>query len=288
MKEKITLIGLVTGLVVLVGTILFYWPFFKEKTQQHTQASGPQEEKYAFAPPSMDDVPEGPYGEAVKYGYKLLSETNTALPDYVGNELSCISCHAGAGLEKHQSPFVGVTAVYPQYREREGKIMTIEDRINGCMIRSMNGKKLPYDSEEMKAMVAYLHYISEGIPVGAKGIPWRGQNTMENVPKPHTDNGKKLYNQSCMSCHAVDGSGTGPNTGPALWGDKSFNEGAGLARISKLAGFIQRNMPIGQENTLTDQEAADLAAYILSHDRPEFKGKDKDWPKGNKPDDVPY
>lgn len=153
------------------------------------------------------------------------------------------------------------------------------------MVRSMNGEVFAEDDEDLDAMVAYLNYISEGIPQGAE-MPWRHQNSMENVPVPDVDNGEKLYQASCVACHAADGGGTGSNSGPAVWGEGSFNDGAGLARMTKMAGYLQNNMPKGAENTLSDQEASDLAAFILSQDRPEWEGHEQDWPKGNRPPDA--
>lgn len=261
------------------------------ENQEFMEQNEPKEEAATkadwlnYQPPSLDDVPEGPLGEAILYGYNLINESHIYLDEYVGNQLSCSSCHAQAGLDQHSSSFVGVAAVYPQYRPREGIVFTLEDRINGCMLRSMNGKEIPHDSPEMRAMVAYLTYISQGIPIGAD-IPWRELNNMDDVPIPNIDHGRELYAQSCASCHAIDGSGTGANTGPALWGDNSFNDGAGLTRMSKMTAYIKRNMPIGQEGTLTDQEAADLAAYILSNDRPLWPRKDEDFPYGGRPTDF--
>ena len=130
------------------------------------------------------------------------------------------------------------------------------------------------NSDELEAMVAYFAYISEGVPIGAKR-EWAGTSDMKNVPIPNVADGEELYAQSCIACHAADGAGTGANTGPALWGDNSFNDGAGMARMSKMAGYIQNNMPIGAAGTLTDQEAADLAAFILSQDRPEWANHEK-------------
>ncbi|MCM3744265.1 c-type cytochrome [Sporosarcina luteola] len=248
----------------------------------------------AYNPPSIDDVPEGPMGDAILRGRELINDTSNAIREKASsvedgenlvNQLSCTSCHAGDGLDQDTSSLVGVAAVYPQYNERADKVLTLEDRINGCMVRSMNGQPFEEDDEDLNAMVAYLTYISEGIPMGAE-LKWLGKNDMKDVPIPDVENGERVFQQSCVACHASDGSGTGPNTGPALWGDGSFNDGAGMARMSKNAGFIKNNMPLGQPNSLTDQEAADLAAFILSQDRPEWKGHDKDWPKGNRPTDV--
>ncbi|WP_313894477.1 c-type cytochrome [Psychrobacillus sp.] len=282
-------IGIAAGLLfigTIIGSVLLTEKMNVEKPEQQvavsSQSSGTQ---IAYNPPSLDDVPEGPMGEAITYGYNLVNETYSVADPYVGNKLSCTSCHAGAGLDEDSSSFVGVTAVYPQYIARSGKIVTIEDRINGCMVRSMNGEKLELGSDEMKAMVAYFTYISEGIPVGAD-LPWRMKNSMDDVPTPSVADGEELYSKSCIACHAGDGSGTDPNTGPALWGDNSFNDGAGLARVSKMAGYIQQNMPAGAGGTLSDQDAADLAAFILMQDRPEWKNHDKDWPNGGKPNDT--
>ncbi|RKD25840.1 hypothetical protein BEP19_02590 [Ammoniphilus oxalaticus] len=237
-------------------------------------------------PPLMADLdPNDPMTAVIQYGEEVFNETNTVLPEKVGNELSCMSCHADGGLSLSSS-MVGVTTQYPQYIPRAGHAVTLEDRINGCMVRSMNGEKLEADSDEMRAMISYLTYISEGIEVGAD-LPWRMLNTMDEIPEPSIERGESLYSEkSCIACHAVDGSGTGANSGPALWGDNSFNDGAGLGRLTKMAGYIKNNMPIGASEPLTDQEAADLAAYLLSHDRPIWKGHDTDWPNGGRPTDI--
>lgn len=264
--------------------------------QQTEQGSEQNASTIAHNPPSLDDVPEGPLGDAILRGYELTNNTSEVLRaeaasvedgERIVNGLSCTSCHAGAGLDELSSSMVGVSAVYPMYIPRSGKVVTLEDRINGCMVRSMNGEKFPEGSEDLNAMVAYLTYISEGIPVEMNAdLPWRHKNNMDDVPTPNVDDGEALYQKSCIACHAGDGSGTGSNAGPALWGDDSFNDGAGIARMTKMAGYIQQNMPVGAENTLTDQEASDLAAFLLSQDRPEWPNHDKDWPNMDSPTDI--
>src|SRR5690625_4822672 len=229
-------------------------------------------------PPSIEDLdPDDPATEAIQYGEEIFNETNTVTPEHVGNELSCQSCHADGGLASTSS-MVGVAADYPQYRPREGVVFTLEDRINGCMVRSMNGEMFDNDSEEMRSLMAYLTYISEGVEIG-QDRPWVVVNSMDEVPEPDVDSGKELYvEKNCMSCHGDEGQGTGANSGPALWGDDSFNDGAGMGRLTKAAGYIQNNMPVGEEGTLSDQEATNLAAYMLMQDRPEWKGPDHDFP----------
>lgn len=210
--------------------------------------------------------PNDPKTKSIQCGRELFNETHSILPEHVGNNLSCISCHGEGGMGP-DSPMVGVTALYP--KEHHGKWTTIEDRINGCFIRSMNGKEIDEDGKEMKAMVAYLEFISKDVK-SEDDITWRMVNNKDSVPEPDVVAGAELYNnKSCITCHAADGSGTGERTGPALWGDGSFNEAAGLNRLNKATAFIQNNMPKNDPGTLTDQEAADLAAFILLQDRPE-------------------
>ncbi len=64
----------------------------------------------------------------------------------------------------------GAWGQFPQYRAREGSVVAIETRINGCMERSMNGRALPLASREMIAFAAYIRWLSTGIPAGAKPL----------------------------------------------------------------------------------------------------------------------
>lgn len=234
---------------------------------------------------SLDDLdPNDPMTPYVKYGEEIFNETSTVLPERVGNELSCASCHADGGVSNTIS-MVGVTTNYPTFRPRENVIYTIEDRVNGCMRRSMNGEPLDYEGEEMRAITSYLTHISEGIE--EEETTWLGLDAMEEIPEPDAVNGEELFEKkNCLSCHATDGSGKGMTSGPALWGEGSFNDGAGLNRLSDMAGFIKGYMPRYDPGSLTDQEAADLAAFLLSQERPVWKGHDTDWEDGGRPTDI--
>lgn len=280
-------IAIIIGFI-LVGAMILGWKI-TEKMDETTSTPVVQnnmgDKKVEFEVPSMDKVPDGPLGESIKYGEKLMNETDTALDDYVGNGLSCASCHANGGTVQTASPFVGIAANYPDYRPREAQVFTLADRVNGCMVRSMNGKELAYDSKEMQSMVAYIDYLSTGYTIG-EDLPWTAGKSAKQFPEPNVDDGEKIYTSSCIACHAKDGGGTGPTTGPAVWGKDSFNDGAGMARLTKMANYVQKNMPKGQGGTLSDQDAINVSAYILTHDRPEWKGHKTDWPKGGRPGDI--
>lgn len=247
------------------------------------------EEEASATPDELPDLenldPDDPMTSYIKFGEEIFTETSTVLPEKTGNELSCASCHANGEVSNTIS-MVGVTTNYPAFRPRENTIFTIEDRVNGCMKRSMNGEELAFESEEMRSITAYLKHLSEGT-TESEADEWLGNEAMEEVPEPDIHRGEELYvEKSCMSCHATDGSGKGMTSGPALWGEGSFNDGAGMNRLSDAAGFIKSNMPKFDPGSLTDQEAADLAAYILSHERPVWGGHDQDWEDAERPPDI--
>ncbi len=65
-----------------------------------------------------------------------------------GNDLACQSCHLNAGLQPFAAPFVSTFATFPMLVDDQ--VLTLKERINGCMTRSMNGKPLPDDGREMR------------------------------------------------------------------------------------------------------------------------------------------
>jgi len=191
--------------------------------------------------------------------------------------------------------WVGVAARYPQKRARSGKLDQLSDRINDCFERSLNGSPLDTSGRDMHDIVAYLTWISTDAPAGGKV---RGQGIDSLVPLvSDTASGAALYVAKCALCHGPDGAGTpgvplfggsAHTIAPPLWGPKSFNIGAGMARIRVAAAFIAKQMPVASPGTLTPQEAFDVAGYIVSKPRPDFARKAKDWPAGGTPPDVAY
>lgn len=236
-------------------------------------------------------IPQGPEGDGIRRGLQLVSRTEQELPGHVGNGLRCASCHLGAGRVQYAGPWVGITGVFPEYRARSGRVNTLEERINDCFERSLNGKPLPTDSAELRAIVAYMSWLSQGVPEG-QSVEGRGFKRIDPPPTPDRERGARLYEARCAECHASEGRGMKNPDGsylvPALGGEKSFNIGAGMARLDTAAAFIRWNMPLGRGGTLTDQEAYDIADYFIHLPRPDFARKNEDWPKGDKPRDARY
>lgn len=229
-----------------------------------------------FIVPPESSIPPGELGVAIKQGKKLIDQTQSLLPKNVGNGLNCSSCHLSAGTVPKTAPFVGLWGVFPEYNSRDGKVVTLSQRINDCFERSMNGRPLSYTSDEMISMLAYMQWLSTGVPTG-QSVKGRGFQEINQKLTPDRSKGQALYAQKCASCHGAEGAGlklpTGSYVFPPLWGDESFNVAAGMARTFTAAAFIQSKMPVGQDNSLTEQEAIDIADFFVHQPRPAFKPK---------------
>ena len=228
-------------------------------------------------------IPDGPLGASIRRGRAIMLATRDSLPGHVGNALRCTSCHLDEGRRAGGIPWIGVYARFPQYRSRGGRVIGLEERVNGCLQRSMNGTALPVDSREMRDMIAYMAYLSRGVPVGAD-TPGQGVPALAPLV-PDTAAGRAVFAARCTPCHGPDGQGT--VTAPPLWGPRSYNIGAGMARLRTAAAFIHANMPNGSAD-LTPQQSYDVAAYVNGHARPDLAGKENDWPNGDAPPDAAY
>lgn len=243
-----------------------------------------------WSAPNDSELPDGKLGDEIKYGRELIAHT----AEYFGpngsvkhltNGLNCQNCHLDAGTKPWGNNYGSVASTYPKLRGRSGKVESVFKRISDCFERSLNGTAPDSNSREMKAMKAYMLWLGKDVPKGQKA-KGSGIFNLAFLDRPiNPENGKKVYEAKCQSCHQADGQGL-PNAEktaymyPPLWGDLSYNHGAGLYRMSRFAGYVKANMPLGASYSnpmLSDEESWDVAGYVNTQRRP---GKDlsKDWP----------
>jgi thiosulfate dehydrogenase len=296
-----------TTLRAALGVLAMAWPVVWP-AMRAASAQGTPSTQQIWTVPEVGALPNNAYGRLVRRGRDLITATYTHIgPEvadrakrFAGNNLACGNCHLQAGTKKFGIPLFGLLGEFPRYSARSGAQMTIEDRLNSCMTRSMNGRAIPVGAPEMQAMVAYVKFLSTGVPPGQL-LPGMGTGKMPELDRAADPvRGQRDYANACVTCHGPNGAGIRrslPTTDlgymmPPLWGSDSFNDGAGMARLITAANFIHFNMPHGVDYLnpqLSPEQAWDIAAYVVSQPRPRKAGLDKDFPDLlEKPVDAPY
>ena len=226
----------------------------------------------AFTPRSAAAAPADAFGDAVRLGEKLLTQTSAMAPRHVGNSLACSNCHLDAGRKAGAAPLWAAFVNYPAFRAKNGEINSFQKRVQDCFLYSMNGAPPPLGSRELLAIESYAAYMARGLPSGMSP-PGRGFPKIAAPAQAADDTrGARVFAEKCSICHGGDGAGkidAGTVVYPPLWGPQSYNWGAGMATIDKAAAFIHANMPLGQEGSLSVQQAWDVAMFIDGQVRPQ-------------------
>ncbi|GIV37501.1 MAG: hypothetical protein KatS3mg032_1880 [Cyclobacteriaceae bacterium] len=302
------LVALMLLLVGFIGAVMVISVYGPEKVMARLSKKNSAQKPPPEAPapdvwlaPNPSTIPDNEEGALIRYGRELIVHTAGYLGPQgkvmpISNGMNCQNCHLDAGTKPFGNNYSAVASTYPKFRARSGTIESIEKRVNDCFERSLNGKPLPKDSREMKAIVAYLMWLGKDVP---KGTTPKGAGLVElaymDFPADPVK-GKLLYEQKCTVCHGADGEGVAATdfagyVYPPLWGKHSYNNGAGLYRLSRFAGYIKANMPLGatyRQPQLTDEEAWHIAAYVNSMPRPQMDIT-HDWPDiSQKPVDHPF
>lgn len=247
--------------------------------------------------PDTGKIPNDKFGEQVRYGRQLMLNTAYYIgPDgisgkFLGNKMNCTNCHQEAGTKPFAFSLMISHEKYPQYRAREGKVLSLAERVNNCVMRPHSGKPLPLDSKEMLAFLSYLKWINSTLKDEDK-IKKGFENLEIEFPDiaGSPERGAALYNEKCLRCHGPEGAGTF-NAGnasylyPPLWGSAAYQPGSSMHRVIKQARWLKANMPFDSAKwnkpTLTDQQAIDLASFINDdriHARPNPKTLDYPFP----------
>lgn len=259
------------------------------------------DEEGFWNPPDIEAIDGLEERKRVAYGKEIIAHTARYLGPSgtiatVTNGMNCQNCHLEAGTKIFGNNYSAVAANYPKFRARSGTIEDIYKRVNDCLERSLNGQPLDTASQEMQAIKAYIEFVGVQVPKGEK------PDGAGLVPMPYldraadADRGKVVFDTKCARCHQPNGQGQKTSDGreylyPPLWGPHSYNDAAGLYRVTNFARYVKVNMPQGATHRypmLTDEEAYDVAAFVNSQPRP-HKSVPRDWPDiTKKPVDHPF
>ena len=308
LPHLVHLLMLLTAVVVLVFVVVVTQHYSSPATpvaveDEATQGPPPTGSYHRPATPAPDTatIPHTTAGRQIRYGRELIARTAHYLGPqgsvaHLTNGMNCQNCHLQAGTQGFANNYLAVAATYPKLRARSGTMEGIEKRVADCMERSLNGRAVPDSSREMRAIVAYIRWLGQSIPKGKKvyGTGFIKLPYLDRAADPVI--GEAVFAAKCQRCHGPAGQGQklANNTGyqyPPLWGPDSYNDGAGLFRVSNLARYVKAGMPFGatfDHPQLTDEQAWDVAAFVNSQPRPHLPTP-QDWPDlRQKPVDQPF
>lgn len=251
--------------------------------------------------PDEGSIPAGEKGNAIRYGRELIAHTSRYLGPKgsvaaISNGLNCQNCHLEAGTKPFGNNYSAVASTYPLFRARSNSQESIYKRISDCFERSLNGRPPDSNSREMQAIRAYMEWLGKDVAKGERpeGSGLKKPAYLQRAASPQK--GRLVYTQKCAVCHGANGEGLAAANGneytyPPLWGPHSYNDAAGLYRLSNFAGYVKYNMPFGvtfSEPQLSDEEAWDVAAFVNSQPRP-HRDQQNDWKNiRKKPVDFPF
>jgi thiosulfate dehydrogenase len=285
---------IVCGLLVLTTCLMLMFGCLSNNKRNQTPA-------VTWKAPDTSTIPGGKTGNMIRYGRDLLSNTAKYLGPqgtiaHISNGMNCQNCHLDGGSRLFGNNYGSFISGYPRLSNRNGKITPASARISECFERSLNGKAPDTAGKEVKAILAYMKWIGKDVRKGQQllGSATKKPVFMDRSAEP--TKGKAIFILKCQSCHGANGEGQlaadkKTYTYPPVWGEHSYNDGAGMYRIINLAGFVKNNMPFGvtyKNPQLTDEEALDVAAFINSQPRP-HRDQRADWPDlKTKPIDFPF
>lgn len=292
------------AIIVISITIVSISEIVKAIKQGGTPAYNAAIKDSTWIPPSLftDNELQGEEREIVMYGEDIVANTARYFGPHgsvaqITNGMNCQNCHLNAGKKNWGNNYSAVFSTYPKFRDRSGSMESLYKRVSDCFERSLNGVAPDSNSKEYQAIYAYIKWLGKDVKKGEKPVG----SGIEKLPfldrAADPVKGKEVYTAQCKSCHGENGEGqlsinSKSYDYPPLWGEHSYNNGAGLFRLSNFAGYIKSNMPFNQAThaspKLSTEEAWDVAAYVNSQPRP-AKDLSKDWPDiSKKPFDHPF
>ena len=287
-KLILMIVVLVAGIIAMPFVLQYAHDAAKEETKKSAVTIKDTTTYWVAA--DINTITDSKLKLQVEYGKELIAHTSKYFGPQgsvmkISNGMNCQNCHLQAGTVTWGNNYGSVASLYPKFRARSGSSENIYKRINDCFERSLNGKALDTAGKEMEAIAAYINFLGSNVAKGKKAAGSGFKDLAYLDRAADAEKGFTVYTTKCQSCHQQNGEGVfnadkTEFTYPALWGKNSFNDGAGLYRISNFAKYAKFNMPQGttyQNPQLTDEEAWDVAAFVISQTRPHINTP-KDWP----------
>ncbi|MEO7530020.1 MAG: hypothetical protein ABIS69_01370, partial [Sediminibacterium sp.] len=151
-KMRLNHVYILLRLLVLCAIIYFIYK--RDDTAKAVAINEPAADCWTGA--GINQIPITQEGEVIRYGRSLIENTAQYLGPKgtvarISNGMNCQNCHLEAGTKPWGNNYGAVASTYPKFRQRSGRIESIEKRVNDCFERSLNGKPIDSTGKEMRA-----------------------------------------------------------------------------------------------------------------------------------------
>jgi thiosulfate dehydrogenase len=225
-------------------------------------------------------------------GERIFLRTQERAAALGSNALACTNCHLEGGKMAGALALTGAARSYPR-KDAAGVDVTLEDRIVRCFTHSLAGRPPEIASETVQSLAAYIASIAKPGETEAADRSLIDPAALVPIGELNAERGRARYGDLCSGCHGLDGQGYRERREPLpydyvppVWGPRSYNDVAGLARVYTLAGFLRHAMPRDEPGTLDLRDAQEIAAFVDGQPRPSWPDK-KAW-DGTSPPDAVY
>jgi thiosulfate dehydrogenase len=111
--------------------------------------------------------------KVIRHGKDLFTHAT-----FGGSGRVCETCHISGGTVPGHLPdgkpipsLNNAAAIFPRFKERLGRVVTLEDQVRSCTGAALEGTPPAYGSEELNALVTYVTSLSQGKPLDMGGKP---------------------------------------------------------------------------------------------------------------------
>jgi thiosulfate dehydrogenase len=211
----------------------------------------------------------------VEHGAALAADP--AFSAWPGNAFSCASCHAARPADSPRlmpgAPLAGST-LRPSFWG--AAVLDLFEAVSVCYRRFMRGGALDRDSDDSRALYAYLDSLLAGGAVETGAVAFTPVRTSAPPAAGDPSRGGALFGRACAPCHGQPRSGAGRVGDSSVLPDQTERAHAraqGYTVESMRQVFVQKIrsggylgfdgvMPPFSREVLSDADVADIIAHL--------------------------
>lgn len=194
------------------------------------------------------------------------------------NQYACTTCHRATSSDRPDAILPGGTLAGATARPTfwGGSVVALEDAVGICFEKFMRGGRFDPSTDSAVDLYAYLQSLERAPGAVTTAVSFTIPGTTSPPMAGDASRGATLYNRACSICHGAPRSSSRPISYATVIPDDTEREHTAAmgytaetlqqvfvekARHGSFLGFAG-NMPPFSTELMTDQDLADIVAYV--------------------------